>query len=192
MSCVRRSRTLSLGRVGTTIRTERSATSVRGRPKCSAPTPCSWSGPTTRVSASDTDSAADVVETPPAVGHLLERRGPNRDGLRAHVDAAEALVEMAGGRVVAQDPHDHVRQLHLPQRAGDRAHQLAAVALPLGAIEDVDRIELAGKSRLPGALAPTRRKADNRFILVDHEHPAQAVADDASPAVGVRLLAQRG
>src|SRR3977135_3494379 len=38
---------------GTTTTTARSGTSVPGRPRRSAATPCSWSGPTSRTTASD-------------------------------------------------------------------------------------------------------------------------------------------
>src|SRR5260370_39362260 len=155
MSSVRRSQTRFPARVGTTIRTERSATSARGRPRVSARTRCSSNGPTTRDNASDdrpaarNDSVADLVETAPAVRDLFERRRSDRDGLRSHVRAAEVFVETAGGRVVAQDPYDHVPQLHLPQRSGPGTHKLAAVALALCAVADIDRLNLAPQSRPP-------------------------------------------
>src|SRR5258708_24306466 len=111
------------------------------------------------------------------------------------------FVETAGGRVVAQDPYDHVRQLHLPQRSGRGTHKLAAVALALCAVEDIDRVELARKSGLARALASARGKADDPFIRrskrltstlpVDHKHAPQPIAYDPSPAVRVRLPGQR-
>src|ERR1700674_1420877 len=171
MSSVRRLPTLSPGRVGTTTRTGRSATSAHGKPRSSERTRCSSSGPTTPVGASDPDlaalnartaasdamedcfdfrtgaptaaSVADFVEASPPIRDFLERRGSDRDWLSSHVSAAEAFVETAGCHVVAQDPHDHVRQLHLAKRARRGAHQLTAVPLTLCAIEHVDRIELA-------------------------------------------------
>jgi len=57
-----------------------------------------------RPDAAAAASIADLVEASPSVGHLFERGAPDRDWLRSHVGAAQALVEMPRRRCCLARP----------------------------------------------------------------------------------------
>ena len=90
------------------------------------------------------DEGCNVV---PAVGHLHDVPTADGYGLALEFDAAEGLVE-ASRRVFLEDPRVHGGQTFSEQPRAQFNDERLSDALPLVLLQQVDRIQLAGVTRV--------------------------------------------
>ncbi len=120
--------------------------------------------------------AREGARVAPAVSDLLVALLADPGDLPSDLGPTEALVE-AARRVPLEDPDEERGQARLHETSGELRRESPAGAAPLRRLEDVDRVELGGVSRVARPLGPARGEAHDRAaVLRDEEERRLAVA----------------